>query len=146
MENKRIFGRICCLQRYMCRENNVLFTEYGITPIQMDTLIFVLIKNKNGVQVCQRDVERFLSLRASSVSTLISKLCNKGYMNRAVADGDARTKYISLTNDGVEICKKHKILMDKCDSIVQSALTEEEQETFISLLNKISNACGKEVK
>ena len=34
--------------------------------------------------------------------------------------------------------------MDRCDALVQSALTEEEQETFITLLNKIMSGINPE--
>lgn len=148
MENKRLFGRICCLQRYMSRENNFLFAEYGITPVQLDTLIFVLISTKEGKKVCQKDIEKRVNMRASSVSTLITTLEKKGFLVRTVAEGDARTKYLTLTESGSAICKKNKVQMEKCDKLVQSALTEEEQETFICLLNKIMAEIdnhGKEV-
>ena len=137
MENKKLFGRICRLQRYMSRENNYLFAEYGITPIQMDTLVFVLICTKEGKKVCQKDIEKHVNLRASSVSTLITTLEKKGFLIRTVAEGDARTKYITITESGLLVCKKNKVLVEKCDQLVQSALTEEEQEIFKNLLNKI---------
>lgn len=137
MENKRLYGRICYLQRQMNRENNYLFAEYGITPIQMHALIFVHIQTKEGKSVCQKDIERHVNLRASSVSTLLGTLEKEDLIKRAVADGDARTKYVTLTEKGKYICIKNKLLMDKCDTLVQSALSEEEQETFNNLLNKI---------
>lgn len=121
----------------MSRENGVLFAEYGITPVQMDALVFIKVQNKNGKKVCQKDVEKYLRLRASSVSTLLTALEKKGFLNRTVSDGDARTKYLTLTENGVLICNKNKILIDKCDGLVQSALNEDEQEIFIAFLNKI---------
>lgn len=130
----------------MSRENGLLFAEYGITPVQMDALVFVMFQNKNGKNVCQKDVERYLRLRASSVSTLITALERKGFLTRTVSDGDARTKYITLTDEGMLLCNKNKILMDKCDGLVQSALTEEEQEILISFLNKIMAKIDKQEK
>lgn len=146
MENKRLYGRICCLQRYMSRENGVLFAEYGITPVQMDVLVFVKLRNKMGKNVCQKDVENHLRLRASSVSTMVTALEKKEFLKRTVSEGDARTKYITLTDKGLLICKKNKILIDKCDELVQSALTEQEQETFNKLLIKIIERIDKQEK
>lgn len=140
MENKRLFGRICYLQREMSRENSFLFSEYGITPVQLHALVFVHVQTKENKRVCQKDIEKHVNLRASSVSALLSTLEKNGFIRRNVADGDARTKYVTLTEKGKSICVKNKILMDKCDALVQSALTEEEQETFKNLLNKIINA------
>lgn len=137
MQNKRLFGRICYLKRQMSRENNYIFSDYGITPIQMDTLVFVDMRNRANERVCQKDIEKHLNLRASSVSTLLRTLEKNLLIIRTVSGGDARTKFVTLTQKGECLCIKNKILMDKCDALIQSALTEQEQETFNELLNKI---------
>lgn len=121
----------------MNRENNVLFAEYGVTPVQLQAIVFVYLQTQKGKSVCQKDIEKYVNLRASSVSTLLSTLEKNGLINRCVADGDARTKYISVTEKGRDACIKNKILMDDCDALIQSALTEEEQEAFKNLLLKI---------
>ncbi len=137
MENKRLFGLVCYLHRQMSRENNYIFADYGITPIQLNALMFTYVKNKNDEKVCQRDIERHVNLRPSSVSSLLSGLQNSGFINRSCAASDARTKYVTLTEKGKSICEENKLLMDKCDGLIQSALSEEEQETFKNLLKKI---------
>lgn len=128
----------------MNRENNFLFAEYGITPVQMDALLLVLRRTRQGEKVCQKDIEKHVNLRASSVSTLLTTLEKKGYLVRKVADGDARTKYLTLTEKGSALCNDNRLYMEKCDALVQSALTEEEQETFITLLNKIMSGINPE--
>lgn len=136
-ENKRLFGKLCYLHRQMRRENNQLFTEYGVTPVQMHALIFIHKSVKSGQRVCQKDVEKQINLRPSSVSTLISNLEKDGFLVRTVSDGDARSKYLELTEKGKYVCIKDKLFMDSCDSAIQNALTEEEQEVFEKLLQKI---------
>lgn len=121
----------------MQRENNSLFSEYDLNPGQMNVLVFVHIKAKNKQKVCQRDVEKYINLRASSVSILLKSLEKNGFIVRTVAEGDARTKYITLTEQGKSICIKNKLLMEKCDALIEAALTEEEQQDFNDLLNKI---------
>ena len=110
----------------------------------MDALVFVFRRTRQGEKVCQKDIENHVNLRASSVSTLLTTLEKKGYLVRNVADGDARTKYITLTEKGNVLCEEKKLYMDRCDALVQSALTEEEQETFITLLNKIMSGINPE--
>lgn len=137
LENKRLFGLVCRLQRQMNRDNGNLFSEFGVSPVQLDLIIFVLFQRKKGVKVCQKDIEKHLNLRPSSVSSLLSTLEKKELIVRSVSAGDARTKYVSLTPKGETLCEKHKILMDKCDAAIQSALSEEEQENFKLLIEKI---------
>lgn len=144
MENKRLFGKICYLHRQMCRENNSLFSENDITPVQLHALTFINRSSANGESVCQKDVEKKINLRASSVSSLISNLERNGFLIRTVSEGDARTKFIELTEKGKAVCFKNKQLMDECDGIIQAALTEEEQEEFEHLLNKILDSFSKQ--
>jgi len=121
----------------MRRDNNQLFAEYGVTPVQMNALIFILTNSNAGKRVRQKDVEKVVNLRASSVSTLLSNLEKEGFLVRTVAEGDARTKYLELTEKGKEICIKDKLFMDSCDGTIQSALTQEEQIELDRLLQKI---------
>lgn len=146
MENKRLYGLICCLHRQMSRDNLKLFSEYGITHVQMHAMGFIQHETDEGRRVCQKDIEKQVYLGASAMSTMLTNLEKSGFIVRTVAEGDARTKYVNLTEKGKNVCLKKKLLMDKCDGIVQSALTEEEQETFKNLLLKIMDESEKEVK
>ena len=126
MENRRLFGLMCYVNREMERRNSENLSSFGISGAQLQTLVYVHRCTLRGEKVCQRDVERELNLRASSVSTLLAGLTSCGYVTRAFAEGDARTKFIELTPKGEQLCLKNRELMDKCDAIIQDALTEEE--------------------
>lgn len=117
----------------------MLFSEYGVSPVQMHTLVFIHKNERDGVKVCQKDIEKELNLRASSVSTLLNNLEKSGFINRNIADGDARLKELVLTEKGKDICEKDKQFMESCDGAIQNALSEEEQEQFEKLLDKILN-------
>ena len=146
MENKRLYGLLCCLHRQMHRDNHKLFAEYGISHVQMHAMVFIKIETDKGRSVCQKDIEKQVNLRPSAMSPMLTNLEKSGFIVRTVAEGDARTKYVSLTDKGKDVCLKDRLLMDKCDQIVQSALTEEEQETFKNLLLKIMTETEREVK
>lgn len=139
MENRRLFGLMCYVNREMERRNSENLSTVGITGAQLQTLVFVHRSALANKKVCQRDVERELNLRASSVSTMLANLTSGGYITRTFAEGDARTKFIELTEKGEKLCLKNRELMDKCDAIIQDALSEGEQEQFKALLIKIFN-------
>lgn len=67
----------------------------------------------------------------------MNTLENGGFVNRETSDGDARTKYVSLTEKGYGVCNKNRTLMENCDAVIQSALSEEEQKIFKNLLLKV---------
>lgn len=130
----------------MSRDNHKLFSEYGITHVQMHAMVFIQRETAEGRKVCQKDIEKHVYLRASAMSTMLTNLEKNGFLVRTVSEGDARTKYVTLTEKGKNVCLKNKLFMEKCDSIVQSALNEDEQEAFKNLLLKIMTETEKEVK
>ena len=137
MENKRLFGKICYLQRQLYREINRELSEQSITPVKLQALIYIVKSERAKYKVCQRDIERELNLRPSSVSSLLKSLESEGYLVRTFQEGDARTKYLELTEKGRQLCKDNKLFMEKCDETVQSALSDEEQDELKKLLEKI---------
>ena len=137
MENKRLFGKICFLQRQLYRQSNRELSEQGITPVKLQALIYIIKNEHNGVKVCQKDIEKELNLRPSSVSSLLKSLEKEGFITRTFLGDDARTKYLELTEKGGEFCARNKLFMEKCDEAVQSALTDKEQDELQKLLEKI---------
>lgn len=142
-KNKRLFGKLCYLHRQMCRENAKLFTEYGISPVQMHAMSYISKSAVAGKKVCQKDVEKIINLRPSSVSTLLSNLEKDGFIVRTVSEGDARSKYLELTEKGECLCIKDKMLIDSCDGAIEAALDADEQIQFDSLLQKILDSISK---
>ena len=128
---------MCCLHALLVRKIDSLLSEYGLNGMQMHTMIFVKIKNMRGEKVCQRDVERETGLRPSSVSSMLSNLERSSFIVRTPSEEDARTKYITLTPEGDELCEKNKELMNNADLIIEDALTEEERANLSELLFKI---------
>ena len=146
MDNKRLFGKMCFLHRQMYRENASHFHDYGITPTQMRTLVFVHMSTRRGGGVCQKDVEREVNLRPSSVSTLLANLERDGFIKRTISDGDARTKFIQLTEKGENLCLESKRINDECDAAIQSVLNDSELEQLDNLLTKIIQNISEQKK
>lgn len=144
MENKRLFGLLCCLQRELSRNIHASLSEYGVSGIQLHTLISIKRESLRGGTVCQRDIERQTGLRPSSVSTMLGNLEKNGLILRVQAEDDGRAKNLVLTEKGEELCRKNKKVMESCDKQLQSALTEEEQEQLEFLLEKVlsGTSCG----
>ncbi len=137
MKPLRLFGSICSVHRALVRNNDGNLAEYGISAVQLHALVFIRLSELRGISVCQRDVERETGLRPSSVSAMLGNLERADIITRTPSKDDARTKYISLTPLGEELCIKNKELMDRCDEQVCAALTDEEQATLKRLLVKI---------
>lgn len=140
MEDKKLFGMICRLQRELSRQSHINLSDYGLSGVHMHALVFVRVEGLRGRSVCQRDIERQTGLRPSSVSSMLGNLEKKGYLRRVQAEDDMRTKTIVLTQKGLDLCDKNKLVMDRCDRLIECALTEGEQEELKKLLGKVLSA------
>ena len=138
-----MFGAICSVHRALTRQNDINLSALGISSVQFHTLIFIHIRSMRGMNTCQRDVERETGLRPSSVSAMLVNLERAGFIERSSSTDDGRTKFITLLPAGLDICKRNKKIMEKCDARIGEALTEEEQVQLKELLVKIQNSLEK---
>ena len=133
----------------MSRNSHKLFKENNLSHVQMYAMIFVECESKEGRRVCQKDIEKHINLRPSATSSMLANLEKKGFITRTVSDGDARAKFVTLTEKGTVVCQKNKQFMDESDNLIQSALSEDEQNEFKNLILKImceSEKYGRELK
>ena len=81
---------INCLLGNLIKHLNKMFEQQinenmisvNVTRSQMEVLVYTYIKNKNGIEVNQVDLEKDLNLKNPTVTGLISRLEKKGYMKR----------------------------------------------------------------
>lgn len=125
------------ISRKLSMDNRALFEEYGINHTQFQVLIYLNFSEEHGEKVCQKSIENEIKMRASSVSTMLAILEKNSFIERYVDENDARTKFITLTDKGREICNKSKHIIDKCDERISSILTEDEINSLKSILAKI---------
>ncbi len=134
---QNLFAKLCYLHRQMKRSNVKLFEEYGLTPIQFHALSIIRSAQERGETARPKDVENGTNLRPSAVSSMLTTLEKRGFVARRQDEADARQKCLELTPEGMKASDDDKSHLDECDEVIQSALTDEEQEEFDTLLNKI---------
>ncbi len=123
----------------MSRVSNAIISGSGVSSVQMHALISLHHAEHKGKELCQKDIENELSMRPSSVSSMLVNLENAGYIKRSYSRNSARTKIVTLTEKGRKLCIDNKKVVDECDYAVMSVLTPEEQDTLDCLLEKILN-------
>ena len=127
-----------CMKRiHIVFENkaNMLTGKYGVTNNQIH-ILFYLIKNQDK-QINQRDIEKEFELTNPTVTGILNRLENNGFITRKVNKNDARYKNIVLTGKTIDMKKeflKHKTQMEEK---AMKNLTEKEIETLSVLLEKI---------
>ena len=103
-----------------------------------ERVLNVISGYEDGVR--QKTLTEELRVNPSSVSELISKLENDGYVRRTVDPADKRATLITLTELGearaAELADERNERLEKAFG----ALTDEEKEQLITLLEKLTEA------
>ncbi len=106
---------------------------YQNRPRGQEAILKVLSEEEN---LHQQDIQQYLQVTPGTVSEMISKLENKGLVERKRNAEDRRSVRISLTESGREYLES---LSQENQDDVFAALSEEEQQTLYDILVKLNN-------
>ena len=87
--------------------------------------------------VYQKDLEKVVGLTKSAISTILTRLETRGYIERQSVDQDARLKRIVLTPEGEQISVSLQQAMEAADEQLVRGLNNEEQQELLRLLRII---------
>lgn len=98
----------------------------------------VLIVLRSTGPITQRELTRQLDIQPGSASEVIAKLENNGLIVRTPSDSDHRTVDIALTEKGRVQAQQAAQQRQQRHEEMFACLTEEEKQTLLTLLQKIS--------
>ena len=117
--------------------------DFGITPIQSRTLM-VLYENRERA-FSQKDLERALMLRGSTVNGILDRMEEKGFLIRRPSAADGRRKDLILTEAGLRLREAFLNSMAAAEAEIRQGFSREEAERFRSyLLRVIQNLKSEE--
>ena len=102
MDEKKLMEKYDKLNRRMLRYFSGFFTGTSITSIQGLILHYIIVESE-ARDIFPKDIEEFLEIKGSSVTSLISNLERNGYLRRESLDSDRRYKKLVLTEQALEI-------------------------------------------
>jgi DNA-binding MarR family transcriptional regulator len=92
----------------------------------------------------QKELLEKLGTRAGSLSELLGKLENSGYITRTKDENDNRVVNVAITEAGREFAKAHGHRRTEIAEELFAVLDEDEQATLIALLEKLQAAWKSE--
>ena len=136
---------INCLLGNLIKHLNKMFEQQinenmisvNVTRSQMEVLVYTYIKNKNGIEVNQVDLEKDLNLKNPTVTGLISRLEKKGYMKREKSRKGPNYKSVLITDEGIRIIEEGKRITDNVEKEMFSVLDKDEKKELTRLLQKV---------
>ena len=125
-------------------DQNLRQAGYDITPVQSRMLVY-LSCCCDGHAVNQRDLERELRLKPSTINGIVNRLEEKGYILRRASPEDGRCRLVSLTEAGQERVDTFSATLEDTGKHLSSCLTGEEEATLRELLTRIIENLENEV-
>lgn len=87
--------------------------------------------------VNQLELVRLTRLKAPTVSVLLRRMEEEGYLMRIPDEADRRAVRVVLTEKGREFDRRHLSNISTNDHLAMQGLTDEEQKTLLRLLTRI---------
>ena len=116
---------------------------HDVTPVQSHALVYLY--NHTDETITQRDLERAMSLKPSTINGIVERLLEKEYITRCTCPTDGRCRLLHLTEAGESMVESLRSALDRTDAAVLSDLSEEEQIQLENLLRRIMKKLEEEV-
>jgi DNA-binding MarR family transcriptional regulator len=120
-------------------ESKKIQKTHGVSIPQILCLSY--LRKKQNYQSTQNDIRKFLNLNSSTVTGIINRLENKGFIARLPKSGDKRTTRITLTSAGDELLQQippllHDRLSSKLKNMSENKISDIEKslDLLIGLL------------
>ena len=121
-----------CIQSQLEKAMNEQLKEFDLTKSQLDILRFLKYVKKDHVN--QKDIEEFFHISNPTVTGLLNRMEQKGYVVRVHSPDDKRIRYIQITDKVEDIDKKIKKHIDYSEGVIAKGLSQEERNLLFKLL------------
>lgn len=114
----------------------------GIVPSHGDILVILF----QGEKYTMKELADRINRTKPTVTVLIDKLVEYGYVEREKSCTDSRVTYIKLTGKGIELKPVFDDISEKLDALIYGDLTGGEPEVLEKLLQKVSLKLDKNME
>lgn len=108
--------------------------KHGLTPQQFNVLGIIQTERQQGLP--SLEVARRMVQKLPDITRLVDRLEKAGYVRRRRSETDRRVVYVIITEEGMTRWLAVREVLEEFAGGLVSKLSEEEQNTLNSLLNK----------
>lgn len=106
-----------------------------LTKSQCDLLSY-LYKNRNQ-KIIQRDIEHYFHISNPTVTGILNRLSQKGYIERVKSEDDRRVHYIQITQKTNDLCSCFLTQKEMIDKMLTQGLDNQEKIVLKDLLSRV---------
>ncbi len=112
-----------------------MLKRIGITSSQCEVLDYLFHTSKE--EVTQRDIEKHLNLKNPTVTGILKRLEENGFVFIVPSSKDKRCKNIYLTEKAFDIQRKMEASRKKSDKMLTLGMREKEIQALEKVLEKV---------
>ena len=139
MNNKKSVYEIITLnnilKRHLLNIGKCEIPKSPPSPIQIKIMHY-LIEN-NDRDIYQRDLEKILNLRRSTISGILKTMEKHNIIIRSDSKIDSRSKKIELSSKTKEIYEKSKKVFDSVDFLLCKNISSNDLNIFFNVISKM---------
>ncbi|MCB2340608.1 MarR family winged helix-turn-helix transcriptional regulator [Clostridium estertheticum] len=94
---------------------------------------------ENNGKLTMKKIAEITRKDKSTITPLINKLLEYGYITKEKDETDKRVTYIIITSRGNQIKNKYKAISNEVNITAYKDFSQEEKEIFLKLLKKMNN-------
>lgn len=117
------------------KEFNNRLRTLGITASQCAVLDYLFVSSKE--EVTQRDIEKALSLKNPTVTGLLKRLDEKGFILSVPSNKDRRCNNIFLTEKAYDIRRRMDLDRKKLDKMLTLGMNKKEVAALEKMLSRV---------
>ncbi len=140
-EPNTINKQLKMIQKTFEERRNKHLSKYNLTSSQQEILFYLGFHE--GEPIHQREIEKWFRLKNPTVTGILNRLEEKGFIVRKTKENDKRFRMIELTEKSrclmQEMCEE----MWQMDDKIYSCMTAEERSQLSSLLERILNSLSE---
>lgn len=142
-DEKNIGFYIKSINNIMEKRFNEVLNSIGITKSQVDILLYIYFNGKSNVLITQRNIEKEFNISNPTVTGILNRLEDKGFIKRIINEDDSRYKnIITLDKFNNIVCDVSKKINDSIDKLFEG-FSFEDKKILNDLLSKLyNNLCG----
>jgi len=107
---------------------------------------FILFLLKENHCMTMSDISKAINRDKSTTTVLIRKLKDHGLVQETTCNDDSRKKYISLTEKGMEMNDFTSSISKELLEVCYKNFSDEEKDTLLTLLKKLSENIDNSLK
>lgn len=117
------------------KDFNHQLKKLGLTSSQAEVLDYLFLCEEEEVN--QRDIEKALSLKNPTVTGILRRMEEKGFVMILPNEKDKRCKNVYLTEQAFDIEKKMEAARRRVDKRLTIGMTKREVEALQKMLNRV---------